>query len=219
MTPHGLTNTLEWIFANDPLFSAVVLAAGLALGIFAYGAVLYMLKRWQKTTPEHINVDIGHLKGPVRRIETGPLASAGVLGIAVGFAAQKTLGNFIAGIQIALTQLIRIDDVVIVENELGKNFLSFYEKIIPGLFPAHVSISGGQKRRCVDASYLGIRIEYPGFSKGGASCFFHTCYLPLPLQSFSQRFLVQVSEDIDGVETSGCFSFCCFSSSGQAAYG
>ena len=55
----------------------------------------------------------------VRQIGAGLLASAGVLGIVLGFAAQKTLGNFIAGIQIAFAQPIRIDDVVIVENEWG----------------------------------------------------------------------------------------------------
>jgi small-conductance mechanosensitive channel len=55
----------------------------------------------------------------VRHIGTSILASAGILGIVLGFAAQKTLGNFIAGIQIALAQPIRLDDVVIVENEWG----------------------------------------------------------------------------------------------------
>jgi small-conductance mechanosensitive channel len=55
----------------------------------------------------------------VKHIGTSLLASAGVLGIVLGFAAQKTLGNFIAGIQIALAQPIRLEDVVIVENEWG----------------------------------------------------------------------------------------------------
>ncbi len=55
----------------------------------------------------------------IRQIGVSMLASAGVLGIVLGFATQKTLGNFIAGIQIAITQPIRIDDVVIVENEWG----------------------------------------------------------------------------------------------------
>jgi small-conductance mechanosensitive channel len=54
-----------------------------------------------------------------RRLGTGILASAGVAGIVVGFAAQRTLGNLLAGIQIALTQPLRLDDVVIVENEWG----------------------------------------------------------------------------------------------------
>jgi small-conductance mechanosensitive channel len=48
------------------------------------------------------------------------LASAGIAGIVLGFAAQRTLGNLIAGFQIALTQPIRLDDVVIVEGEWGK---------------------------------------------------------------------------------------------------
>ncbi|HSV43472.1 MAG TPA: mechanosensitive ion channel family protein [Candidatus Bathyarchaeia archaeon] len=55
----------------------------------------------------------------VRQIGVSLLASAGVMGIILGFAAQKTLGNFIAGIQLAFAQPIRIDDVVVVENEWG----------------------------------------------------------------------------------------------------
>jgi small-conductance mechanosensitive channel len=54
------------------------------------------------------------------RIGTGILASAGVLGLVVGLAAQRTIGNLLAGIQIAVTQPIRLDDVVVVENEWGK---------------------------------------------------------------------------------------------------
>lgn len=56
----------------------------------------------------------------VRQLGTTIIASAGIVGLIVGMAAQKTLGNFIAGIQIALTQPIRVDDVVIVENEWGR---------------------------------------------------------------------------------------------------
>ena len=56
----------------------------------------------------------------VRQVGASLLASAGVAGIAVGFAARTVLGNLIAGIQIALTQPIRIDDVLIVEGEWGK---------------------------------------------------------------------------------------------------
>jgi small-conductance mechanosensitive channel len=55
-----------------------------------------------------------------RQLGTGILASAGLVGLAVGFAAQKTLANLLAGIQIAITQPIRIDDVVIVEGEWGR---------------------------------------------------------------------------------------------------
>ena len=55
----------------------------------------------------------------VRHIGASILASAGVIGIVMGFAAQKTLGNLIAGIQIAIAQPIRLDDVVIIEGEWG----------------------------------------------------------------------------------------------------
>jgi small-conductance mechanosensitive channel len=55
----------------------------------------------------------------VRQVGAGLLASAGLAGIVLGFAAQKSLGTILAGIQIALTQPIRVEDVVIVEGEWG----------------------------------------------------------------------------------------------------
>ncbi|MDG5816053.1 mechanosensitive ion channel family protein [Chitinispirillales bacterium ANBcel5] len=55
----------------------------------------------------------------VRQFGQTILASAGVAGLVIGFAMQRTLSNLFAGIQIAFTQPIRIDDVVIVENEWG----------------------------------------------------------------------------------------------------
>ena len=56
----------------------------------------------------------------VRQMGVNILASAGVAGIIVGFAAQKSIANILAGIQIAITQPIRIDDVVIIEGEWGR---------------------------------------------------------------------------------------------------
>ncbi len=56
----------------------------------------------------------------VRRFGTSILASAGVIGIIVGFAAQRTIANLFAGFQLAMTQPIRLDDVVIVEGEWGR---------------------------------------------------------------------------------------------------
>lgn len=56
----------------------------------------------------------------IRQLGTGLLASAGVAGLVVGMAARPLLANLIAGIQIALTQPIRVDDVVIVEGEWGR---------------------------------------------------------------------------------------------------
>jgi small-conductance mechanosensitive channel len=56
----------------------------------------------------------------VRRLGTSLLASAGVIGVIAGFAAQRTIANLFAGFQLAMTQPIRLDDVVIVENEWGR---------------------------------------------------------------------------------------------------
>lgn len=56
----------------------------------------------------------------VKRIGISLFASAGVAGIIIGFSAQRIIGTVIAGIQIAITQPIRIDDVVILEGEWGR---------------------------------------------------------------------------------------------------
>jgi small-conductance mechanosensitive channel len=56
----------------------------------------------------------------VRQLGTSILASAGIVGIVVGLAAQRSIANILVGMQIALTQPIRLDDVVIIENEWGR---------------------------------------------------------------------------------------------------
>lgn len=56
----------------------------------------------------------------VRTIGASLLASAGILGIVAGLAAQTTLANVFAGLQLAFTDHLRIDDVVVVENEWGR---------------------------------------------------------------------------------------------------
>jgi small-conductance mechanosensitive channel len=56
----------------------------------------------------------------VRRIGAGLLTSAGIASVIVGFAAQRSLSNLLAGFQIAFTQPIRIDDVLVVEGEWGR---------------------------------------------------------------------------------------------------
>ena len=73
----------------------------IVVGILAFGTMLMTFDR-------------------VRQLGTTILASAGLIGIVVGMAAQRTIATFIAGLQIAITQPIRIDDVVIVENEWGR---------------------------------------------------------------------------------------------------
>lgn len=56
----------------------------------------------------------------MRKIGAGLLTGVGISGIIIGFAAQKSLANLFAGFQLAFTQPIRLDDVLVVEGEWGK---------------------------------------------------------------------------------------------------
>jgi small-conductance mechanosensitive channel len=56
----------------------------------------------------------------VRQYGVSLFASAGVAGLIAGLAARPVLSNLIAGVQIAITQPIRLDDTVLVEGELGR---------------------------------------------------------------------------------------------------
>ncbi|MFF0245872.1 mechanosensitive ion channel family protein [Streptosporangium sandarakinum] len=56
----------------------------------------------------------------VRALGAGLLASAGIAGVIVGVAAQSTLGNLLAGLQLAFSDALRLDDVVVVEDEWGR---------------------------------------------------------------------------------------------------
>jgi len=56
----------------------------------------------------------------IRQIGATLLASAGIIGLVAGIAARPVFGHLIAGLQIALAQPIRLDDVVIVEGEWGR---------------------------------------------------------------------------------------------------
>ena len=56
----------------------------------------------------------------VRYLGTSILASAGIAGIIIGLAAQRSIATLLAGFQMAVTQPIRLDDVVIVEGEWGR---------------------------------------------------------------------------------------------------
>jgi small-conductance mechanosensitive channel len=58
--------------------------------------------------------------GSVRTLGTSLLASAGIVGIVAGVAARSSLGNLFAGIQIAFSAPIRLDDVVVVEKQWGR---------------------------------------------------------------------------------------------------
>jgi small-conductance mechanosensitive channel len=72
-----------------------------AIGLFAVASVLMLFTE-------------------VREIGASLLASAGIVGIIAGFAAQKSIANLVAGFQIALAQPIRLDDVIVIEGEWGR---------------------------------------------------------------------------------------------------
>jgi len=82
---------------------ARVLSRVLMLAIVLVGSALVLM-----TFPE------------VRQVGASLLASAGVVGLVAGIAARPVISNLIAGLQIALGQPIRIDDVLIVQNEWGR---------------------------------------------------------------------------------------------------
>jgi small-conductance mechanosensitive channel len=86
------------------MYTQVMVLKKIAVGVIALFAIASMLMVFQS----------------VRQFGTAMIASAGVAGIVIGFAAQKSLGTLLAGFQIAMTQPIRIDDVVIVEGEWGR---------------------------------------------------------------------------------------------------
>jgi small-conductance mechanosensitive channel len=56
----------------------------------------------------------------LKRLATGVLASTAVIGLVVGFAAQHTIANMVAGVQIAVSQPIRIGDRISFEETTGR---------------------------------------------------------------------------------------------------
>lgn len=85
------------IYTRVNLLRKIALAV---IAVFAFAAVLMVFDE-------------------VRDLGRSILASAGIAGIIIGFAAQKSLGNLLAGLQIALTQPIRLGDQVLVSGEVG----------------------------------------------------------------------------------------------------
>jgi small-conductance mechanosensitive channel len=80
-----------------------------------------VLARTVMTFMALIGAAVGLMMFPaLRTMGTSLLASAGVAGLIAGIAARPVLGNLIAGLQIAMTQPLRIDDVVVIENEWGR---------------------------------------------------------------------------------------------------
>lgn len=70
----------------------------------------------------------------IKRLATGILASSAVLGLVVGLAARQTLGNMVAGVQLAVAQPIRLGDRVSIEEDEGRvtDLTLSYTYIDPG---------------------------------------------------------------------------------------
>jgi small-conductance mechanosensitive channel len=134
-----------WTWVTQKIFGILLIAAVSFLLIRGVNAVqTALLSRHRLDTPDNLSArkiytqvsvirkiivtavvilatgSILMLFDPVRQFGTSILASAGIAGVVIGFAAQKTLGNVLAGIQIALTQPLLIDDIVLVEGEFGQ---------------------------------------------------------------------------------------------------
>ncbi|WP_010523196.1 mechanosensitive ion channel family protein [Aquimarina agarivorans] len=95
----------------------------------------------------------------IRQIGISLLTSAGIAGIIIGFAAQKALSTLLAGIQIAFTQPIRMDDVVIVENEWG---------VIEEINLTYVVVKIWDKRRLVVPTTYFIEKPFQNWTRNSA---------------------------------------------------
>lgn len=131
----------------------------------------------------------------VRTVGASLLASAGVIGLAIGMAAKPVLGNLIAGIQIALTQPIRIDDVLIVEGEWGR---------VEEITGSYVVLRIWDRRRMVIPLQWFIEHPFQNWTRKSAdiigSVFWWVDYgLPLePLRAEIRRLCEQVPQWWDG---------------------
>jgi small-conductance mechanosensitive channel len=131
---------------------------------------------------------------PFRELGTGLLASAGIVGIVVGIAAQSTISDLIAGIQIALTQPIRVDDVVIVEGEFG-----WVEEITL----TYVVVRVWDRRRIVLPITHFVENPFQNWTRTSAdligSVFLHVDYqTPVPAVRDELQRIVEASEYWDG---------------------
>lgn len=95
----------------------------------------------------------------VQAIGASVFASAGVLSVVAGIAAQSTLGNVFAGLQIAFTDAIRVDDVVVVEGEWGR---------IEDITLTYVVVKIWDQRRLVLPSTYFVNRPFENWTRNGA---------------------------------------------------
>ncbi|NSX17606.1 mechanosensitive ion channel [Cupriavidus taiwanensis] len=119
-----------------------------------------------------------------RQVGASLLASAGVVGLIAGFAAKPVFSNMIAGLQLALTQPIRLDDVLIVEGEWGR---------VEEITGTYVVLRIWDERRLIIPLQYFIEKPFQNWTRSSAqllgSVFFHVDYgMPLaPLRKELER--------------------------------
>jgi small-conductance mechanosensitive channel len=129
-----------------------------------------------------------------RQLGASLLASAGVAGLVLGLAARSLLGNLIAGLQIALAQPLRLDDVLIVEGEWGR---------VEEITATYVVIKVWDERRLVVPLQWFIEHPFQNWTRRGAellgTVFLWVDYtLPLePLRAEARR-LCEAAKEWDG---------------------
>jgi small-conductance mechanosensitive channel len=96
----------------------------------------------------------------VRNVGVSLLASAGIAGIVIGLAAQKSISSLLAGIQMSITQPIRIGDQVVVENEFGT---------VEEITLTYVVVKVWDERRLVIPIAQFLDKPFQNWSKGGQS--------------------------------------------------
>jgi small-conductance mechanosensitive channel len=113
----------------------------------------------------------------IREIGISIFASAGIAGIIIGFSAQKMIATILAGIQIAVAQPIKLDDVVIVEGEWGR---------IEEITLTYVVIKIWDKRRLIVPTTYFIEHPFQNWTKTSAdllaTVFLYTDY-HLPIEA------------------------------------
>ncbi|WP_280509555.1 mechanosensitive ion channel family protein [Nocardia farcinica] len=130
----------------------------------------------------------------LRALGTSLLASAGVIGIIAGVAAQSTLSNLIAGLQIAFGDSVKIGDTVVVEGEWGT-----VEEITLAFLTVRI---WDDRRLTMPVSYFNSK-PYENWSRGGSQIT-GTVYLhldhstPIPLVREHLREYLRQRRDWDG---------------------
>jgi small-conductance mechanosensitive channel len=122
----GLIATIAWVFIllsevlSDALYAKYRMEVSDNLAARRIRTQAMVLRRIFTVVVIVVTAGVMLMTFPeIRELGTSVLASAGIAGIVVGMAMKSTLSNLIAGLQIAFTAPIRIEDVVIVNGEWG----------------------------------------------------------------------------------------------------